>query len=171
MAKRLASSLANLPPKLRTYAKCRLDGMTQKASAAAAGSKDPGNDGTKWERDERVQAAMVAAAEDLADEVGFTRKEAHDLLMRAYENATTSGEMTQAVNAMISLHGLAKPKEVHHKHDHEHTGQIEHMSDSELLKLAQMDDLTLEGEYEVVKDDEIQLIEAPEVDERSPDDY
>jgi hypothetical protein len=73
-------------------------------------------------------------------------------------------EQIAAVNAMVKLHGLEKPKELTVKHEHTHTGQIEHMPTDELIKLAGMQSaLTLEGEFEEIE--EAPVLEAPAVTE------
>jgi len=105
------------------------------------------------ESEPAFQEAMVAAMSDLAEEIGFTRKDAHDMLMQAYLGAATAAEQIAAVKEMISLHGIAEPKKIEVKHEHQGTVSLEHMETSELMKIANMTGLTLEGEYEVVKDD------------------
>lgn len=160
MSKSLKSSFRDLNPKERVYVQCRLDGMTQIASAQAAGWPNAKKMAYEVEKRPHVQTAIMAVADEIAEEVGFDRKEAHDLLMQAYLNADTAGEQVAAVRAMIDLHGIAKPKVVEHKHDHKHSGQIEYMPTKELMKLAEMEDLALEGEYEVIEDAE--LLEGPE---------
>ena len=68
--------------------------------------------------------------------------------------------MVMAVRAMIELHGIAAPKQVEHKHSHNHTHQLEYMETEELMKLADMNDLALEGEYEVIREAEPALLES-----------
>lgn len=148
----LPSSYLSLTRIQRGYVDGRLAGLTQIASAAAAGCTDPRSEGSRLEKNENVQAAMVAMMEKSAEEVGFGRKEAHDMYMDAYTNAETATEQIAAVNAMVKLHGLEKPKEVVVQHNHSHTGKIEHMPTDELMKLAGMDSvLAIEGEYEEVE--------------------
>jgi hypothetical protein len=95
---------------------------------------------------------------ETAQEVGFTRKDAHDMLYSAYLGAATATEQVMAVRAMIDLHGLAVPKKLEVEHKHQHTMQLEHMETAELMKLAKMEGLTLEGEFEVVYDEEKALL-------------
>jgi phage terminase small subunit len=145
-----AQILAALPPKERIYVESRLAGMTQVASAAAAGYAIPKNKGNELEKRERVQKALTQIMGNIAEEVGFTRKDAHDMLMQAYTNAATAAEQIQAIKEMINLHGLALPKQVEVKHEHTGTVSLERMETRELMKLADMEDLTLEGECEEV---------------------
>lgn len=152
MTTKAASALNELAPKFQIYVKSRLDGMTQIASAQAAGSLHPRQHGTIWEKRPDVQRAMLEVAEGIAEEIGFSRKEAHDMLIDAYRNAETATEQVAAVRELINLHGLAKPKVVEHKHDHQHTAVLEHMPNDELLKLADMTDIVLDAEYEVLGD-------------------
>lgn len=150
----LASLLADLTFKERKYVEYRLGGMGIVASARAAGFSNPNQNGSRVENDPKVQAAMVAHMNNLAEEIGFTRREAHEMLHSAYINAATATEQIMAVRAMIDLHGIAVPKKVEVEHKHNHTHQLEYMETDELMKLAGMENLTLEGEYEVVREDQ-----------------
>lgn len=152
MSKSLASSLVELTPKERIYVQGRLEGLTQTAAAAAAGYAVPRKEGGVLEKRKHIQAAMVAGMQEVAEEVGFTRKEAHDMLMSAYQNAATAAEQIQAVKEMIALHGIAVPKKIEVKHEHKGTVSLERMETRELMKLADMEDLAFEGEFEVVDD-------------------
>ena len=51
----------------------------------------------------------------------------------------------------MKLHGIAAPLVIEHEHTHEHELQLENMPLAELMKIAG-ENLTLEGEFEVVKD-------------------
>jgi len=72
--------------------------------------------------------------------------------MSAYHNAATATEQVAAVRELINLHGIAQPKVI--EHEHKVSGKVEfnRLDNNELMKLADLDHLTLEGEYEVVKD-------------------
>lgn len=150
MTQDLASSLHKLNPKERIYVQNRLDGLTQKAAGAAAGLN---GDLTKFERKPHIVNAMMVASSQIAEEIGFSRKEAHEMLMSAYQNAATAAEQIQAVKEMINLHGIAAPKVVEHEHKHTGSVSLEQMETSELMKLADMEDLTLEGDFSDVTDD------------------
>lgn len=152
MSQNLASSLLRLNPKERIYVESRLAGLTQVASASAAGYAHPRSRGNELEKKEHIQNALMRAMNDIAEEIGFTRKEAHEMLMAAYTNAATAAEQIAAVKEMIALHGIAVPKQVEHKHEHTGSVSLERMETHELMKLADMEDLTLEGEFEVVDD-------------------
>jgi hypothetical protein len=154
----LPLSYKELTTKQRIYVDSQLSGMTKVASAAAAGSKryEP------FEKSETVRQALVDMMQRGAEEVGFSRKDAHDMYMQAYQNADTAMEQIAAVNAMVKLHGLEKPQKLEIKHEHTHSGQIEHLPTEELMKLAGMQKtLTLEGEFSEVE--EKPVLTAPEV--------
>lgn len=155
----LASSLAKLNYKERIYVEQRLAGLGKVAAARAAGYANANSSASRIENSEDVQRALVAGMNQVAEEIGFTRKEAHDMLMSAYLNAVTAAEQVMAVRAMIELHGIAAPKQVEHKHQHSHTHQLEYMETEDLMKLAELDGLTLDGEYEVIEELEPALIE------------
>lgn len=163
MTTNLPSSYLSLTRMERLYVDARLEGMSQVAAATAAGASRPRTEGNRLEQNEKVQKAMMDRMATVAEEIDFGRKEAHDMLMEAYRNAETAMEQIAAVNAMIKLHGLEKPKVVEHQHNHTHSGQLEYMPTDKLIELADMEDLVLEGEYEVVP--EKPALSAPEVTE------
>jgi len=153
LSQNLASSLVKLNPKERIYVENRLAGLSQVASATAAGYRSPGKHAHELEKKEHIQAAMLVAMSDLAEEVGFTRKDAHDMLMTAYTNAATSAEQIQAVKEMINLHGIAAPKVIEVEHNHKGSVSLDQLPTADLIKLAGMESLILEGEFEDVTDD------------------
>lgn len=124
--------------------------MSQVASAAAAGCNNPNKDGNRYEKKEHVQEELIRRMSKVSEEVDFGRKEAHDMLMDSYRAADTAMEQIAAVRELIKLHGIAEPTKV--EHDHQHTAQLsfDRMSLKQLMKLAEMDDFTLEGEFEVI---------------------
>ncbi len=77
-----------LTQKERIYVESRLSGMTQVASAAAAGCNNPNTDGNRYENKERVQKELVARMQKVSEEVDFSRRDAHDLLMQASPTRT-----------------------------------------------------------------------------------
>lgn len=158
----LPSSLVKLNPKQRMYVQSRLSGMTKIAAAAAAGYATPRVDGHRLEKIPEVQQAILAACQDLAEEVQFGRKEAHDMLMSAYQNAATATEQVAAVRELINLHGIAAPKKVEHEHKHGGVVSLERMETSDLMKKAGLEHLTLEGEFEVM-DGEAETQKLPDL--------
>lgn len=154
------SSYLSLTTMQRIYVDSRLSGMNQVSSATAAGATQPKTEAWRLENNDNVKAAMVERMQKVADDVDFSRKEAHEMYMEAYRNAETATEQIAAVNAMVKLHGLEKPKVVEHKHDHQHQGQLEYMPTAELMALAGMHDLVLEGEF--LEIEEPPILGAPE---------
>lgn len=176
----LPSVYTDLTGKQRIYVDSRMAGLGKVASAAAAGASNPKSECTRFENNENVQAALIAMMERNAEEVGFGRKEAHDMYMDAYLNSETAMEQIAAVNALVKLHGLEKPKQVEVQHTHTGNVDMRYLPTDELMKLADMkSDLVLEGEFEEVgKRPEL---EPPEVTDdnseseetlpNSPEDY
>lgn len=165
----LPSSYLQLTRKERIYVDSRLSGLGKVASASAAGYGQPTTECARLEKKEHVQAALVAMMERTAEEVGFSRKEAHDMYMDAYLNAETAMEQIAAVNAMVKLHGLEAPKQVEVKHEHKVDGEIRYLPTEELMKLAGMEnDLVLDGEFEEVGAKP--MLEPPEVTEDNSQD-
>lgn len=154
----LPTSYIKLTSKQRIYVDGILSGLTKKAACAAAGGSKP----DVFEESQNVRDALADMMAKGAEEVGFSRKEAHDMYMEAYRSAETAMEQIAAVNAMVKLHGLEAPKKVEVEHTHSHSGELELLPTAELMKLAKLDKkLALPGEFEVIEDRP--ALEPPEV--------
>jgi len=156
----LASCFQDLDPKERIYCENRLSGLSKVASARAGGWKNPAKMAYEIEKRPHVMNAIVAATQIYAEEVGYTRREAHDMLMQAFRNADTAMEQIAAVRELIKLHGVQAPIVVEHEHTHKGAVQLENMPLEQLMKLAGQQGLTLEGEFERVADRKQELLEA-----------
>jgi phage terminase small subunit len=132
--RRLSVPKIPLTTKERIYVDSRLSGMSQVASAAAAGYADVNRAASKIEARENVQKELVARMQKTAEEVDFGRKEAHDMYMQAYTNADTAMEQIAAVNAMVKLHGIAEPAKVEVKHQHQATLEFDRMDLKQLME-------------------------------------
>ena len=161
-------SYLQLTAKQRIYVDSRLAGMSQTASAAAAGSSRPKTEQFRFETHEGIQAAMIECMQATADDVDFSRKEAHDMYMDAHQNAETAMEQIAAINAMVKLHGLEKPKVVEIAHKPGTLESLEYMPLDELMKHADMEDLVLEGEFTIVN--AVPKLGAPEVTDDNTED-
>ena len=158
----LESSFLDLTQKERIYVEGRLKGMSKVASATAAGYANPKAEASRIEQQSNVQEALISAMQKSAEDVGFSRKEAHDLLMSAYYSADTAAEQIAAVRELIKLHGIAAPVQVEHNHKHVHEGELTMLSNDDLMEIADMrDDLVIDGEFEVLEDRErLEALEA-----------
>jgi phage terminase small subunit len=169
-SKELAAFLEPLTERQRIYVESRLRGLSKMASATAAGISNPKHNAYQFEKRPAVREAIRAGMEALATEVMFTRKKAHDMLMDAHRNAASTTEQVFAIKELIKLHGVAAPevKELRHQV----TGSLKHeevrqLSDTELLKLAQLPpselpSTVIEGEYESVERDGRDAEEEPD---------
>lgn len=151
--KQIADVLSALTHMQRLYVKARLEGMTKVASATAAGQASPQKNAHKIEESQAVRDALKVCMQITADDVAFTRKDAHDMYLQAYYAAATSMEMKAAVDGLVKLHGLAAPevKELRHKHSGllEHQHKLEALPDSELARLANLEDTPfIDAEFE-----------------------
>jgi len=156
----LASCFQDLNPKERIYCENRLSGLSKVASATSAGFAGAKKMAYEIEKRPHVMEALVSATQVFADEVGFTRREAHDMLMQAFRAADTAMEQIAAVRELIKLHGVQAPVVVEHEHTHTHEMKLENMPLKELMQLANQNNLTLEGEFERVADRKVELLET-----------
>lgn len=164
----LPSSYRDLTRKEQLYIDGRLQGLSKIASTAAAGYANPKTECARVDAKEHVQQALIDMMQRNAEEIGFGRKEAHDMYMDAYMNSETAMEQIAAVNALVKLHGLEAPKKIEVDHNIQVDGEIRYLPTDELMKLADMrSDLVLEGEFEEVGDKP--TLEPPEVTEDNTD--
>lgn len=94
----------------------------------------------------KVQQAVEYFREQMREEVKFTRANAHQMYMEAYQSSATATEMKNTVDSLVKLHGLATPEpqtqvNIHMNATEKH---LERMSDEELLKLVGKDNSYLE---------------------------
>ena len=140
VTKQIAKAIAPLTYMQKIYVESIVKGMSKVASATAAGSPNPKKNYVKLDKSATVQRALQEIREVTAGEIMFSVTEAHDLLMQAFHAATTSAEMTQAANALIKLHGTAKPEEKvihqHHSGSVKHRGSVDELTDEQLMRLA-----------------------------------
>jgi hypothetical protein len=120
-------------------------GMTIAAAGRAAGyaSYQTALDAAK--RPAVVQA-LNFFREQMREEVRFTRANAHQMYLDAYNAAATSTEMKNTVDSLVKLHGLAAPDNATQININVNTANLERLSDEELLKLAGKDVKYLEPE-------------------------
>ena len=158
MSAGVENALRDLSPKQRLFVTGMLKGMSQIAAATAAGYSSPKQNAHKVANDEKVRKAMEAATKAMAEEVGFSRKEAHDMLMQAWQNTATAAEQVQVMRELVQLHGLRKPaaaQKVEHVHEVTHQHEVKMLTDEQLMKLAKLPhviDLE-ESDYEVSESD------------------
>jgi phage terminase small subunit len=105
------------------------------AETALAASKRPA-----------VLKAIEYFREQMREEVRFTRVQAHQMYLEAYNAAATSTEMKNATDSLVKLHGLAAPDNATQININVNTAQLERMSDADLLKLSGRDPAYLEPE-------------------------
>jgi hypothetical protein len=157
-AKQLTAYLEPLTETQRIWVTCKLKGMTDVAAATAAGIANPKTNGGQFRKSAACMEALKAGVEILANDVMFTRKQAHEMYMDAHRNAANSLEQVAAINAMVKLHGIAAP-EVKEIHQHV-SGSVEHrevreLTDEQLLQLAKLPDSQMpqiiDGEYDIVE--------------------
>lgn len=140
VVKSIAKSIAPLTYMQKIYVESIVKGMSKVASATAAGQPNPKKNYVTLDKSATVLRALQEIREVTAGDIMFGVSEAHDLLMQAFHAATTSAEMTQAANALIKLHGTAKP-EVKEIHQHlsgsvQHRASVTELSDEQLMRLA-----------------------------------
>lgn len=145
----LAPAFEGLTEKQRLYVEARLRGMSQVASAVAAGaSGDPKGSAKQYEAQEVVQRAIDKGRQISIAATGYTREKIAEMLQRAYDLAETSAEMTMAARELGRLHGVYAPTNVKVDHNHRLTNtrtedDLRRLSTEELEKLAQ----TRGGDY------------------------
>lgn len=140
----LSAAFVGLTDKQRIYVESRLRGMSQIASARAAGSEaDPGRSAEQYEANPSVKAAIEKGRQISIAHTGYTREKIAEMLQRAYDCATTAAEMVMAARELGRLHGNYAPTNVKIDHSHRLTdarteSDLRRLPTSELEKLAHM---------------------------------
>lgn len=147
----LSPAFEGLDDKERVYVQSRLAGMSQIASAAAAGL--PRQNTERYEKKGSIAAALAKGREISIQQTGITREKVSEMLMDAYRSAATATEMVMAARELGRLHGVYAPQkvdvEVEHRLKHVKTEQdLKRLKTADLLKLAATrgDDI-LEAEF------------------------
>lgn len=153
----LSPAFEGLDDRERIFVEGILRGMSQIASATAAGYKSPRDSAQELVKRPRVVAALEKGRELSIQETGITREKLSDMLMAAYTSATTAAEQIMAVRELGKLHGLyaAQKVEVGHTHKLEAKDaikQLQSMSSEQLLKVARMNrGQVIDGEFSEVR--------------------
>ncbi len=147
----LGALLEPLTPRERLYVAARLKGLSEKASCLAAG--DENNPGINhWCKAEHVELVLRQAQEISAAEIGITRQNITDMLMQAFNNATTSLEQTAAARELARLHGLYAPAKVKVEHEHSHRIEDKRKQIGTMTNEQLMDLLAIPGEFTEVRE-------------------
>lgn len=153
----LSSAFEGLNDRERIFVEGILRGMSQVASATAAGYKAPTDSSQDLLKKPRIIAAIEKGRELSIQATGITREKLSDMLMSAYMGASTAAEQVMAVRELGKLHGLyaAQKVEVGHTHKLEAKDavkQLQSMSSEQLLKLARMNQgKIIDGEFTEVR--------------------
>ena len=153
-ATEIADILDKLTDMQRLYVQARIQGMSQVASATAAGASNPKRNAHKFEQSANVKAAIRQSREIFAQKLSFDRKKAHDMYMHAYQVADNATEMKMCVDSLVKLHGVASPEVKRLQHEHTgrvtHDGQVALIPDQKLIEMANVkpseDPNVIEGE-------------------------
>jgi len=162
--KDLANDLLKLTDQQRRYVEARAQGLSTHASATFAGVDD--HHRSAMERHPRVKKILQETARFALRRLAVSREDVLDGFMDAVHASQTSTELTAAWREIGRLVGAYEPEQVKHTHIHKTAEQMEQLSDEELLKMADQEGFTLDGEYEVSMDDDFpDELEVTELDE------
>ncbi len=119
-------------------------GMSIAAAGRAAGYNNR-NHALEVSKKPKVAQAIDYFRREFAEEVKFTRKNAHVMYMDTWTSCANATEMKNTVDSLVKLHGLSTP-EPSTQVNIQINGvkQLERMTDEELLKIAGQDQDYLE---------------------------
>jgi hypothetical protein len=112
----LTPAFEGLNDRDRIYVQSRLSGLSQVASAGAAGLAV--NHANEFEKQPRIANALALGRKIGAQETGYTREKISEMLVDAYRCATTAAEMIMAARELGRLHGVYAPQKVDVDHVH-----------------------------------------------------
>jgi len=160
----LEGEFLRLTDKQRLFAEARATGMTTAQAQRAAGIAE--TTAYEYENHPRIKAILQGTARVALRRIAINREDVLEGLMDAVHASQTSTELTAAWREIGKLVGAYEPEQVKHTHIHKTQEQMEQLSDEELLKLADHEGFTLEGEFTVEDMDAIpDELEVTELDE------
>jgi len=121
-----------------------LRGMSKAAAGRAAGYKDMDTVYAVFKRD-KVNQALNYLRQEMREEVKFDRNTATVMYLEAHRKSANSTEEKNVVDSLCKLHGLFAPEQVTQVNlNVEKLERLERLPDSELLKIAGVDNEYLE---------------------------
>jgi len=117
-----------------------LRGMSKAAAGRAAGYADP-EYVYKIFKKNKIQQAVAYFRDELRDEVKFDRGVATNMYLEAHRKSVTATEECKITDSLCKLHGLHAPENATQININieKNVEQLERLPDSELLKIAGVD--------------------------------
>ena len=117
-----------------------LRGMSKAAAGRAAGYADP-EYVYKIFKKNKIQQAVAYFRDELRDEVKFDRGVATNMYLEAHRKSVTATEECKITDSLCRLHGLHAPENATQININieKNVEQLERLPDSELLKIAGVD--------------------------------
>ena len=123
-------------------------GMSKAAAGRAAGYKDMDTVYAVFKRD-KVNQALNYLRQEMREEVKFDRNTETVMYLEAHRKSANATEEKNVVDSLCKLHGLFAPEQVTQVNlNVEKLERLERLPDSELLKLAGVDNEYLEPKGE-----------------------
>lgn len=127
----------------KLYADAVVLGVSKNAALAASGLMSPPDKAV-------IKAEIKRVREDYSRRLGFTREDVINGLHLAINVATTAGEMIAGWREIGKIIGAYEPQKV--VLEVRNTADIEALPTAELLRLANFNGATFEGEYDQDED-------------------
>ena len=117
-----------------------LRGMSKAAAGRAAGDADP-EYVYKIFKKNKIQQAVAYFRDELREEVKFDRGVATNMYLEAHRKSVTATEECKITDSLCKLHGLHAPENATQININieKNVEQLERLPDSELLKIAGVD--------------------------------
>ena len=130
-----------------------LRGMSKAAAGRAAGYSDPEHVYRIFKKP-KIQKAVAYFRDELRDEVKFDRGVATNMYLEAHRKSVTATEECKITDSLCKLHGLHAPDSATQININieKNVQQLERLPDSELLKIAGVDNQYLIPKNENKKD-------------------
>lgn len=116
-----------------------LRGMSKAAAGRAAGYVDPEHVYKVFKRP-KIQNAVTYLRKDMREQVKFDKVQATSMYLEAHRKSVNATEETRVVDSLCKLHGLFTPENgTQININVDSIEQLERLPDSELLKIAGVD--------------------------------
>ena len=172
-AKKVATTaeenLAKLTPKQQLYLENRIQGMSQKASATAAGYSG-GSSSMDLENHPRIKFLMHEATKQAFKKISVTRHDVVAGFMDAVNMADSSTELVMAWRELGKIIGAYEPEVKVIAHVDVTAEKVRNMKDEDLLKMAEIETyLNPVMEADIVEAEYSEVVENPSIEDENFD--
>ena len=161
-------NLAKLTPRQQLYLENRIQGLSVKASASAAGYSEGGRSYQDLENHPRIKYLLHEATKQAFQKITIDRGDVIAGFMDAVNAAQSSTELVMAWRELGKIIGAYEPEVKVIVHTDITAEKVRNMKDEDLLKMSEMETYLLpDVEEDIVEGDFVEMDDIPHSDVES----